>query len=152
MSNELFSSINLEGPYISECDLFVKTSAPANELACNVQIRTPKNLKLEHDKENGEYELVHAMKVDVSLVEVSEDGNGPEAMHANLTMNGVISITDRVKASEEEIMQSLLVNGVSLFYSSARSYVEILTSMSPMGRFTIPTIDPKAYVESLSKD
>ena len=150
MSNDLFSPINLSGPYISECDLYVSHSAPSGDLVCNVKIKTPKDLKFEHSEE--EYTLFHAMKISIELLEMNGEEVASEAMRANLTMRGIISVTDKVKAEVEEVKESLLLNGVSLFYSAARSYIEFLTSMSPMGRFTIPAINPKAYVDSLSTE
>ena len=61
-------------------------------------------------------------------------------------MGGVVSVSDQVNVQDGSIEHGLLLNGVSLFYSSARSYIEMITSMSSMGRFTIPAIDPEAYV------
>ena len=146
-----FSPIVLDGPFIDQCDFFVRKEQPASgsELRCTVNIWTPEHRHFEH--EDDRYILVHDMRLHVELIEHVEGRPDEKVMHAHLTMRGGISVTDEVEATEEEILNSLLLNGVSLFYSSARTYIEFISGQSPMGRFTIPASYPKAYVDSLSE-
>ena len=147
MNDTFFSPIALYGPFINECDFFVDREGPRSErVRCDVAIETLSDRQVVEDDER--YTLPHEMKLKIRLV---EDGNGEERelMHALLHMVGEVSLPKQISQDMDKVERTLFVNGVSLFYSSARSYVETLTSGSSMARFTIPAIDPVAYVESL---
>ena len=145
MTNDFFAPIGISGPYFNECDLFVRRGAPEGELSLDLGIDLPTDH--EYFEEDGVLGLANEMKVRVSLTESPSDGQPREAMHVRLSMGGVVTMPMDVDAGRDELEAYLLLNGVSLFYSSARSYIEVLTGQSPMGRFTIPPIDPKRYLD-----
>ena len=51
--------------------------------------------------------------------------------------------------AEDRRIRIIDANAVSLVYGKIRSFVEDLTSQSPVGRQTIPAIDPYALLQSL---
>lgn len=140
-----FSPISLNGPYVNECNLFVNRTGPeSNEMRCDVQIRTPDNRNFEHN-EDGHY-LHHEMTVEVRLIEKLNESER-ELMRANVSMVGTVSLPKDIEAGIKDIEDNLFMNSVSLFYSSARSYIEYMTGQSSMGRFIIPAINPESYVK-----
>lgn len=141
------SPIRLVGPMFNRCDFYVDQVGPTGGMLVDVSIDVPDDAALTH--EAGAFVLHHVMKVLIRVREDEGDGSGDrEVMHAAVSMAGAVSVSDEVGLPEGEILQALRVNAVSLFYSSVRSYIESMTSMSSMGRFTIPAIDPQAYVSS----
>ena len=140
-----FSPNSLSGPYINSCDLFVDRKGPeSDEMRCDVQIHTPDERQFEHT--NDGHFLYHDMTVEVRLIEELGDEE-KEMMHASISMAGTVSLPNDVNATTEDIESNLFMNAVSLFYSSARSYIELLTGQSSMRRFTIPAINPEAYAK-----
>lgn len=142
---DFISPVMLSGPYINAADLYVSPSGPdpSVDVQCEVSIDIPDNREVVH--EDGVYRLAHEMTVGIALYQMPEAGR-VDYLRVNLSMGGVVSVSDQVSVQDGSIEHGLLLNGVSLFYSSARSYIEMITSMSSMGRFTIPAIDPEAYV------
>lgn len=139
-----FSAIKLIGPYINACELFVDQEGPRTDsLSCDVSIDTPDEGDYVHSE--SEHLLNHTMTIAIRLTEMVE-GQERDLMHVRLSMNGAVTLPGTISATEEEIERNLLLNGISLFYSSARTYIEMLTGQSAMRRFTIPAIDPEAYV------
>lgn len=151
MSEKSFiSPINMGGPFINRCNLYVRPSVPEDgaPVSCNVTIDVPDEREVLH--EEGGYRLNHSMEVAVSLSQATGDGD-TDLMRVQLSMSGTISIPDEVEVKGMTVEYALLLNGVSLFYSAARSYIESVTAMSSMGRFTIPAIDPSAYLENIGE-
>ena len=144
-SIDFISPVVLSGPYINEANLYVSPVAPdpSLDLQCDVSIDIPEEQEVLH--ENGTYRLLHEMKVHIVLYQMPDEDR-LDFLRVNLSMGGVISVSDKVSVQNGSIKRGLLLNGVSLFYSSARSYIEMITGMSSMGRFTIPAIDPEAYI------
>ena len=145
MTSDFFAPINMSGPYFNECDLFVRRGTPEGELSLDLDLEIPTDS--EYLEEDGFLVLPHELKVRVSLTEHPDDDEPREAMHVNLSMGGTVSTPMDADVSRDGLETYLLFNGISLFYSSARSYIEMLTAQSPMGRFTIPPIDPKKYLD-----
>ena len=142
---DFISPVVLNGPYINETDCYVSQCCPdpSIDLQCEVSIDIPDEREVIHEGEA--YKLPHSMRVHIALYQMAEQGR-VDYLRVNLSMSGAVSISDKVSVQSGSVERGLLLNGVSLFYSSARSYIEMITSMSSMGRFTIPAIDPEAYV------
>ena len=49
--------------------------------------------------------------------------------------------------SEAAIDRHLAANSVSSLYATSRSYLEFMTSMTPIKRFVLPAIDPYKVVD-----
>ena len=151
--NSFISPIVLTGPYFDESSIVVCRSASASSgsISCSVGLNIPENLALSH--EGSAYVLNHAMKIDITIQQDSDDsGSKADLMRIALTATGAVSVADSIGLDEGEIFEALRLNAISLFYSSARSYVEMITAQSSIGRFTIPAIDPNAYVRSLDSE
>lgn len=150
--NSFISPIVLTGPYFDESSIAVCQSAVSSgSISCSVGLDIPENLVLSH--EGSAYVLNHAMKIDIAIQQDSDDpGSKADLMRIALTATGAVSVADSIGLNEGEISEALRLNAISLFYSSARSYVEMITAQSSIGRFTIPAIDPNAYVRSLDSE
>ena len=147
---DFISPVSIKGPYINKSSIFVSQQGPeeGGEIFCDVNIEL-------HDKtdavnKGNEYVLPHRMEVNISLHSAEGDGGRIDYMRAHLDMVGIISIPNSIEIQGMTATEALRLNGISLLYSSARSYIEFLTSMSAMGRFTIPAIDPAAFLHSLN--
>jgi hypothetical protein len=73
---------------------------------------------------------------------------------ASVRRRGVLTIGIPEDAFEEGLAEDRRIriidaNALSLVYGKIRSFVEDLTSQSPVGRQTIPAIDPYALLQSL---
>lgn len=146
------SPIRLVGPMINGCDYYVDQTGPKGEVQVEVNLVTPNDVSLSH--EPNAFALHFSMQVRIRLCE-EDAGDGAnatkEVMHAFLSMTGAVFVSDEIALPEREILEALRLNAISMFYSAARSYIETLTSMSSVGRFTIPPIDPQAYLRTLSE-
>lgn len=154
MSEQLnfLSPIRLIGPMINGCDYYADQAGPKDEFRCDVNLVTPHDVSL--SREANAFVLHFSMQVRIRLCEddgVDEADAANEVMHAFLSMTGAVFVSDEISLPESEILEALRLNAISMFYSAARSYIETLTSMSSVGRFTIPPIDPQAYLNGLSK-
>ena len=139
------SPVVLKGPFINEANVYVSPTGPdpSMDVQCEVSLDTPEDREVLH--EDGAYCLPHSMRVHIALYQTLDEGR-VDYLRVDLSLSGSVSISDAVDVRGGSIEYGLLLNGVSLFYSAARSYIEMVTSMSSMGRFTIPAIDPEAYV------
>lgn len=149
-SVNFLSPIRLVGPVFNGCDFYADPEGPKGGMSVDVNIETPVDIALSH--EDGSYVLRMPMRLKIRIRESADDktaDGGREVMHAFLSMEGALFVSDEINLPKSEILEALRVNSISLFYSSARSYIESLTGMSSAGRFTIPPIDPQAYVRSL---
>lgn len=140
------SPIQLFGPYINSSTFHVTPENPTGELVLDVSLDIPHDPKLQH--EDGLYSLRHEMSLVFTLTE--KEGKPIERMRAELAMGGAVAVADNLALEAEEVLAALQLNAVSLFYAAARSHIEMLSSQSPMGRFTVPPIDPQAYINSIS--
>lgn len=145
MTDNFFSPIEIDGPYFNGCDLFVAKQPPCSEMQIELSIDIPENQR--YELADGALSLDHEMTVSVRLTGSDKDGNKAEGMHATVSMNGTVSLPCTGAQNRDTLESVLLLNAISLFYSSARSYIEFVTGQSPMRRFTIPPIDPMNYME-----
>lgn len=147
MSEGFLSPIELSGPYLEGVEFHINPDGPNGaSLYGDVQLTVPDDLELHH--ENGAFVLRFRMRVMARLIEMA-DGTDAELMRAIVSMSGALSVADSIGMPQQEIFESLRVNGVSMFYAFARTQIELVTSQSAMGRFTIRPIDPSAYLREL---
>lgn len=140
MSGRSFlSPVVLDGPYLRQCDFGISEEAPLRGLTCDIDLH---DSVIDFRHLDGSFRLVAEVDLSTALMEGEK-----ERMHAHLCMRGEIAIDDSLIVDERIAQSYLRANAVSLFYAFARTHIEQLTSVSYMGRFTIPTIDPGRYVD-----
>lgn len=148
MSN-YFSPISLTGPYFYECDMYVSRDAPKSELNLIMNLVLPETEAF--IEEDGKLLLHHDMHVNVKLTEGDHEETAREAMHINLGMTGIVALPLNDQVDRAEAEETLRLNAISLFYASARSFIEMNTAQSPMKRFTIPPINPIEFLRMSEK-
>lgn len=142
------SPISLSGPYVVSSEFWTSDSAPKNGVRCDIGVDVDDG-GLVH--EDGAYLLSTSMAVTASLIETDGSGeDGDEKARMLVAMVGTVHVEDAISDDEELVYESLKMNAVSMFYASARGCIEQMTAMSPMQRFTIPAIDPKALLDSIA--
>jgi preprotein translocase subunit SecB len=64
------------------------------------------------------------------------------------TVSGVFGATGLAEGEDEKLF--LLVNGLSLLYAEARSYLSQMSSSSPMGRVLLPSVNMLKYLRAVA--
>lgn len=77
-------------------------------------------------------------RVALDLTDKDVDGETPR-YHFRLRMIGFFRWTGG-EQTEQDVAQIVAVNGASILYSSAREYLLMLTSRTPWGQITLPTM------------
>ena len=73
---------------------------------------------------------------------VDRDDNAKEKMHAGVTVSISVSAQMPENCSDDDARQYLLSNAISMAYAHAKSYLMVVTGLSPMGALTLPAILP----------
>lgn len=143
------SPIRLQGPTIDGCTIKVSPNRPSGDLICNVEINSSLPSEVEHV--DGLHRLPFKLNIIVTACMKDDETRDSPVLDVQLELSGDVSVPDSLGIAEDSLLSSLQVNAVSLCYSSARSYLEMLTSLTKMGRFSLPPIDPRAYIKSESE-
>lgn len=145
MTNYL-SPIAINGPYVLESSLWVNEVGPSGDMRCNVNVEMSTEDVVDGE---DEYILPAKLTADIELYDDTEERG--ERMRANMVVAGRVSITKRVKAEHQEIVDNLRLNAASMFYSFVKYQIENQTSMTPMQRFTIPSINPQELLKAINE-
>lgn len=83
----------------------------------------------------------------------SANADADPAFTASCKLGITVAIPEAALESipEEDRKDFILANSVSIAYGKIRAVIESITSESPVGRQTLPTIDPYALVKSMRK-
>lgn len=138
---DFISPIRLVGPFVKESEFSVKKNESTTSLDVTLNLAT-KEVELVHENNIYAYEMV--LSTEARLLD-SQDAS-KEYLRVYVTVEGAVTVPDTIGITEDELAVSLRLNAISMLYSFTRSYVEYLSSMSQAGRFTLPPIDPNAYV------
>lgn len=141
MSGSFISPIAIDGPYVSEASLWIDPTPPAGGLRGDLNLDVPEHLELA--REDDKIVLPFRLTTTMVLREGTDD-----RMRASVEMRGSVSAPSAAVESDDEALRVLRLNAVSLFYSASRSYIEVLTGQSLIGRFNLPAIDPQAFIDS----
>lgn len=84
----------------------------------------------------------------ISVVAHDDGPEGVERVRAFVILDGGASISRDVIPEMAQADRYLATNAVSMLYATGRTYLEMLASMTPIQRFTLPAIDPYKVVDS----
>ena len=84
----------------------------------------------------------------ISVVAHDDGAEGAERMRAFVILDGGASISCDAIPEAAQADRYLATNAVSMLYATGRTYLEMLASMTPIQRFTLPAIDPYKVVDS----
>ena len=80
------------------------------------------------------------LMVDGGLID--KEGTHDEKMHAGVTVHISVSSNLSDEMPDADARQYLLSNAISIAYGHSKSYVMMMTGLSPMGSLTLPAILP----------
>lgn len=84
----------------------------------------------------------------ISVVAHDDGPEGAERVRALVILDGGASISCDAIPEMAQADRYLATNAVSMLYATGRTYIEMLASMTPIQRFTLPAIDPYKVVDS----
>lgn len=145
------SPIELDYAYVTNAIFQIADAPDFNQSSYELEIGRPEpKPKVETNAEARTKELVYQLLIKFS---VSNSKTGEPLLTTSLTVTGKVSVKQElVKENRaEEVDRWMEANAVSLLYSKAKAYAEYLTAMSPLGLYTLPTIDPYAYIDGIEE-
>ncbi len=127
---------------------FKVVGEPADAMSLSMRINMDKTEVLENE-ETREYELPLNLGIDVSLV--NKEDVSDIRMSAFVNVVSVLSVAcDGISA--EDALRYLRINGLSMSYAHARSFLMTLAAMSPMQSFILPPVIPDVLLNQLLYD
>lgn len=78
---------------------------------------------------------------------VDKDGGRDEKMHADATVHIEVTANMPDDVTDETARKYLLTNAISMAYGHAKSYLMVVTGLSPMGSLIFPAILPATLAE-----
>ena len=81
-------------------------------------------------------------KLSKKAVDYAKSDDAKEKMRADVTVAISVSTKMPFDISDDEARRYLLSNAISMAYGHAKSYLMVVTGLSPMGALTLPAILP----------
>lgn len=136
MSGDFIAPIQIVNLFVVDSDFHIEDS-PSDNMELKVDVSYQDVYLWKND--NG----AHAsLKMCVSGSLVDRDGDAREKMHAGVTVSISVSAQIPKSSSDDEARHYLLSNAISMAYAHAKSYLMVVTGLSPMGALTLPAILP----------
>lgn len=136
MSKDFIAPVQVANLFVVDSDFHIEDSPSQNmELKVDVTYQDVLLLKGENGSRADLKLLVRGSLVD-------KDDNAKEKMHAGVTVSVSVSAQMPPNCSDDDARQYLLSNAISMAYGHAKSYLMVITGLSPMGALTLPAILP----------
>lgn len=136
MSKEFIAPIQVANMYVVDSDFHIENSPSQNmELKVDVDYH---DVQLRKEDSYGFADL----KLCVRGGLVDRGDKAKEKMHAGVTVSISVSAQMPENCSDDDARQYLLSNAISMAYAHAKSYLMVVTGLSPMGTLTLPAILP----------
>ena len=136
MSDNFIAPIQVADLFVVESNFRIEQAPAANmDLRIDVDYHV---VQLAREGGNGSASL--ELRACACLVD--KDGDRDEKMHADATVHIAVSSSLPDDVTDEAAREYLLTNAISMAYSHAKSYLMVVTGLSPMGSLTIPAILP----------
>lgn len=136
MSKEFIAPIQVASMYVVDSDFHIENSPSQNmELKVDVDYH---DVQLRKEDSYGFADL----KLCVRGGLVDRGDNAKEKMRAGVTVSISVSAQMPESCSDDDARQYILSNAISMAYAHAKSYLMVVTGLSPMGTLTLPAILP----------
>lgn len=136
MSKDFIAPVQVANMFVVDSDFHIDDS-PSQNMELKVDV-TYQDVLLRKGENSSRADL--KLLVRGSLVD--KDDNAKEKMHAGVTVSISVSAQMPPSFSDDEARQYLLSNAISMAYGHAKSYLMVITGLSPMGALTLPAILP----------
>lgn len=136
MSKDFIAPVQVANMFVVDSDFHIDDS-PSQNMELKVDV-TYQDVLLRKGENSSRTDL--KLLVRGSLVD--KDDNAKEKMHAGVTVSISVSAQMPPSFSDDEARQYLLSNAISMAYGHAKSYLMVITGLSPMGALTLPAILP----------
>lgn len=136
MSKDFIAPVQVANMFVVDSDFHIDDS-PSQNMELKVDV-TYQDVLLRKGENSSRADL--KLLVRGSLVD--KDDNAKENMHAGVTVSISVSAQMPPSFSDDEARQYLLSNAISMAYGHAKSYLMVITGLSPMGALTLPAILP----------
>lgn len=136
MSGDFIAPIQIVNLFVVDSDFHIEDS-PSDNMDLKVDVSYQDVHLCKND--NGAHASLK-MRVSGSLVD--RDGDAQEKMRAGVTVSISVSAQIPKSSSDDEARHYLLSNAISMAYAHAKSYLMVVTGLSPMGALTLPAILP----------
>lgn len=136
MSKDFIAPIQVVHLFVVDSDFHIEDS-PADNMDLKVDVSYQDVHLWKND--NGAHASLK-MLVFGSLVD--RDGDAQEKMRAGVTVSISVSAQIPKNSPDDEARHYLLSNAISMAYAHAKSYLMVVTGLSPMGALTLPAILP----------
>lgn len=136
MSRDFIAPIQIVNLFVVDSDFHIEDS-PSDNMDLKVDVSYQDVHLWKND--SG----AHAsLKMCVSGSLVDRDGDAQEKMRAGVTVSISVSAQIPANSPDDEARHYLLSNAISMAYAHAKSYLMVVTGLSPMGALTLPAILP----------
>ena len=136
MSKDFIAPVQVANMFVVDSDFHIDDS-PSQNMELKVDVAYQDVLL-----RKGESSSRADLKLLVRGSLVDKDDNAKEKMHAGVTVSISVSAQMPPSFSDDEARQYLLSNAISMAYGHAKSYMMVITGLSPMGALTLPAILP----------
>lgn len=136
MSKDFIAPVQVANMFVVDSDFHIDDS-PSQNMELKVDVAYQDVLL-----RKGESSSRADLKLLVRGSLVDKDDNAKEKMHAGVTVSISVSAQMPPSFSDDEARQYLLSNAISMAYGHAKSYLMVITGLSPMGALTLPAILP----------
>ena len=135
MSGDFIAPIQIVNLFVVDSDFHIEDS-PSD----NMELKVDVSYQDVHLWKNGN--AVHMASHCVIGSLLDRDEGAQEKMHAGVTVSISVSAQMPMNSPDDEARHYLLSNAISMAYAHAKSYLMVVTGLSPMGALTLPAILP----------
>ena len=147
MSDSFFSSTEFQKTEVLQSTLWVNPERVVNEAKLSATL----SLDVHDMGVSVSCDGLMTKRIELTVsVNVRDDigDDSSDRMRAQVVLAGGSRAPKREGIEDAALERYLGANSVSSLYATARTYLEFITSMSPIQRFTLPAIDPYKVIDS----
>lgn len=136
MSRDFIAPIQVTNLYVVDSDFHIEDS-PSQNMELKVDV-CYQDVQLRKSDGCGYADLKMCVRGNL----VDKDDSTKRKMNVGATVSISVSAQMPAKYSDDEARHYLLSNAISMAYAHAKSFVMVVTGLSPMGALTLPAILP----------
>ena len=149
MSRNVFSPLEIRELFLTSSD-FGLDQGPADSMEIKMEFSLNEEPEEVTSADEDSDLHVQSLQLSVRVCLVSGEEQQNQHMHASSTVH--IKTACNASKNAAGVSDYMRMSSISIAYGHARSWISSMTSMSPMGLFLIPAVDPKALLENIAED